>query len=367
MKPEPVTVATKGVVAVRPWKLAALAEVIGATLEGDGNLDIRGAAPLDRAGAHDIAFLSDPKYRAHLETTQAAAVILSPREAAAWATPRARLLAANPYAAYAKAANCLYPEPLPPTGVHPTATVAATAQVAADAVIGPHATVGEQAIIGARSVIGAGCAVGDHVTIGNDVRLHPRVVIYSRCVVGDRCVLQSGCVIGADGFGFANEDGRWIKIPQIGRVVLHSDVEIGANTTIDRGALDDTVVEEGAKIDNLVQIGHNGVVGAHAIIAGCAGIAGSVNIGKYCRIGGAAMIGGHLSIADGAIVAAATPLFSSIESPGMYSGVYPVQPHRQWQKNAVQLRQLDTLYKRVRALEKALAGETPATEEHEED
>jgi UDP-3-O-[3-hydroxymyristoyl] glucosamine N-acyltransferase len=354
-------------VAVRPWKLAALAEVIGATLEGDGEIEIRGAAPLDRAGANDIAFLSDPKYRVHLETTQAAAVILSPREAATWTTSKARLLTANPYAAYARAANCLYPEAQPPAGIHPTATVASTAQVAADAVIGAHATIGEQAVIGARTIIGAGCAVGDQVMIGNDVRLHPRVVIYPRCVIGDRCVLHSGSVIGADGFGFANEDGRWIKIPQIGRVVLHNDVEIGANTTIDRGALDDTIVEEGAKIDNLVQIGHNCIVGAHAAIVGCAGIAGSVKIGKYCRIGGAAMIGGHLSIADGAVVAAATPVFSSIETPGMYSGVYPVQPHRQWQKNAVQLRQLDTLYKRVRALEKALADGTPAESENEKD
>ncbi len=354
-------------IAVRPWRLAALAEAIGATLEGDGEIEVRGAAPLDRAGAHDIAFLSDPHYRIHLETTQAAAVILSPREAAAGAAPKARLLAVNPYAAYAKAAALLYPEPRPPAGIHPAATVAATAQVAPDASIGPHATVGEYAVIGARSVIGAGCAIGDGAMIGDDVRLHSRVAVYSRCVIGDRCVLHSGCVIGADGFGFANEDGRWIKIPQIGRVVLHNDVEIGANTTIDRGALDDTIVEEGAKIDNLVQIGHNCVVGAHAAIVGCAGIAGSVKIGKYCRIGGAAMIGGHLSIADGAIVAAATPVFSSIEAPGMYSGVYPVQPHRQWQKNAVQLRQLDTLYKRVRTLEKALAGEAPVGNEREED
>ncbi|MDR2016139.1 MAG: UDP-3-O-(3-hydroxymyristoyl)glucosamine N-acyltransferase, partial [Burkholderiales bacterium] len=231
MKPEPATVTAKAAVVGRPWKLAALAEAIGATLEGDGEIEIRGAAPLDRAGAHDIAFLSDPQYRIHLETTQAAAVILSPREAAAWTTLKPRLLTANPYAAYAKAANCIYPEPQLPAGVHPTATVAATAQVAPDAVIGPHATVGEYAVIGARSIIGAGCAVGDHVTIGDDARLYPRVVVYPRCVIGDRCVLHSGCVIGADGFGFANEDGRWIKIPQIGRVVLHNDVEIGANTT----------------------------------------------------------------------------------------------------------------------------------------
>jgi UDP-3-O-[3-hydroxymyristoyl] glucosamine N-acyltransferase len=362
-----VSVAATASVDVRPWKLAALAEAIGATLEGDGAIEIRGAAPLDRAGVHDVAFLSDPKYRIHLETTQAAAVILSPREAASWTTSKVRLLTANPYAAYAKAASCLYPEPQPLAGIHPTATVAATAQVAANASIGPHATIGEQAVVGARSVIGAGCAVGAQVMIGNDVRLHPRVVVYPRCVVGDRCVLHSGCVIGADGFGFANEDGRWIKIPQIGRVVLHNDVEIGANTTIDRGALDDTIVEEGAKIDNLVQIGHNCIVGAHSAIVGCAGIAGSVKIGKHCRIGGAAMIGGHLSIADGAVVAAATSIFSSIETPGMYSGVYPVQPHRQWQKNAVQLRQLDTLYKRVRALEKALADEMSAESESKED
>jgi UDP-3-O-[3-hydroxymyristoyl] glucosamine N-acyltransferase len=328
---------------VQPWKLAALAEVIGATLEGDGNIEIHGAAPLDRAGAHDIAFLSDPKYRVHLETTQAAAVILSPKESAAWAATKARLLTPNPYAAYAKAANCLYPEPRPATGVHPSAAVATSARIAPDVSVGAHATVGEHAVIGAGSIIGAGCVIGEHVTIGSHTRIHPRVVIYPHCVIGDRCVLHSGCVIGADGFGFANENGNWIKIPQIGRVVLHNDVEIGANTTIDRGALGDTIIEENVKIDNLVQIGHNCVVGAHAAIAGCAGISGSVNIGKHCRIGGAAMIGGHLSIADGAVVAAATPLFTSIEEAGMYSGVYPILPHRQWQKNAVQLRGLDAL------------------------
>ncbi len=212
----------------------------------------------------------------------------------------------------------------------------------------------DNAVIGAGAIIEAGAVIGDKVSIGEDTHIYPNVVVYPRCRIGARTILHSGCVIGADGFGFAFDAGRWIKIPQIGRVVIGDDVEIGANTTIDRGALDDTVIENDVKIDNQVQIGHNCEIGEHAAIVACTGIAGSVRVGRYCRIGGAAMIGGHLTIGEGVVIGAASPVFSSIEKPGVYSGIYPILPHRQWQKNAVQLRQLDALYQRVRALEKKL-------------
>ncbi len=341
--------------AQQPWRLADLAQAIGAELIGDGNTEITGAAPLDRAGVGDIAFLSDAKYRQFLDATHAAAVILSEEAAQAWhnaAIPR--LIARNPYAAYAKAANCLYREAPRAGSIHPSAVVATTATVAPDAVIGANVVIGERAMIHARAIIEAGVVIGDDVEIGEDAHLYPNVTLYARSVIGARTILHSGCVIGADGFGFAFDAGHWIKIPQIGRVVIGNDVEIGANTTIDRGALDDTMIENDVKIDNQVQIGHNCVIGEHTAIVACTGIAGSVHVGRYCRIGGAAMIGGHLTLGEGVAIGAASPVFSSIEEPGVYSGIYPILPHRQWQKNAVQLRQIDTLYKRVRALEKKL-------------
>ncbi|MDR1529743.1 MAG: UDP-3-O-(3-hydroxymyristoyl)glucosamine N-acyltransferase [Burkholderiales bacterium] len=338
------------------WRLADLAVSIGATLDGDGETLITGAASLDRAQTGDIAFLSDLKYRKYLEQTQASAVILSKEESQAWADESKipRLIARNPYAAYAKAANCLYREPVPQGSVHPTAVIAASAQVSADAVIGAYVVVGERAVIDARAVIDSGVIIGDDARVGVEARIYPNVVIYPRCEIGARTILHGGCVIGADGFGFAFDAGQWVKIPQIGRVLIGDDVEIGANTTIDRGALGDTVVENDVKIDNQVQIGHNCLIGEHAAIVACSGIAGSSSIGRYCRIGGAAMIGGHLSIADYVTIGAASPVFSSVEEVGVYSGIYPLLPHRQWQKNAVQLRQIDTLYKRVRALEREL-------------
>lgn len=340
-----------------PWRLAVLAQAVGAILKGNPDTTITGAAPLDQASAGDIAFLSNPKYAVYLRDTRASAVIVTAATHLAWDNPRgiACLIADNPYAMYARVAGCLYREPLPSPGIHPTAVVAASAQIAQDAVIGAHVVIGERAIIGERAVIHPQSVIGDDVLIGADACIYPRVVIYPRCVIGERTILHSGAVIGADGFGFAFDQGQWIKIPQIGRVVIGNDVEIGANTTIDRGALGDTLINNDVKIDNLVQLGHNCTVGEHTAIVGCAGIAGSVAIGKNCRIGGAAMIGGHLSIADGTTVAAATPVFSSIEKPDVYTGVYPIQQHQHWQKNAVHLKKLDTLYKRVRALEQSLS------------
>jgi UDP-3-O-[3-hydroxymyristoyl] glucosamine N-acyltransferase len=236
-------------------------------------------------------------------------------------------------------------------GVHASAVVDATATVPSDAEIGPCAVVGRNAKIGAGCVIGAGCHVGDGTVIGSGSRLFPNVTIYHDCLIGERVILHSGVVIGADGFGIAMDEGLWVKVPQIGRVVVGNDVEIGANTTVDRGALDDTVIEEGVKLDNQIQIAHNVHIGAHTAIAAFAGVAGSARIGRHCRIGGASGIAGHLTIADHVEISTFTLVTKSIDKPGTYTGAYVFEPHNQWRRNAVQLRHLAELADRVRALE----------------
>jgi UDP-3-O-[3-hydroxymyristoyl] glucosamine N-acyltransferase len=334
------------------FKLAELAAITGATLAGDGDVVVTRVATLERADAGAIAFLANPRYRAHLATTRASAVIVSPQDAGATMLPR--LVAANPYAVYAKAAAVLHPAMTPAPGIHRSAVVAPTAHVAASASIGAGAAVGDAATVGERTSVGALCAIGAGATIGDDVVLHAGVTLYPRTVIGPRTVVHSGAVIGADGFGMAEEAGRWIKITQVGRVVIGADVEIGANTTIDRGAIDDTVIEDDVKLDNQIQIGHNCVIGAHTAIAGCVGIAGSTRIGRNCRIGGAAMISGHLEIPDGSVVSAATVIASTLRAPDVYTGVVPAMPHAQWRRVMSQLRRITDLADRVAALERML-------------
>jgi UDP-3-O-[3-hydroxymyristoyl] glucosamine N-acyltransferase len=215
--------------------------------------------------------------------------------------------------------------------------------------------IGAGAHIGARTVIGPNCVVGDHARIGDDCLLHANVTLYHRCEVGDRAILHAGCVIGADGFGFAPNDGRWEKIPQIGRVLIGDDVEVGACTTIDRGALEDTVIEEGVKLDNLIQVAHNVTIGAHTAIAACTGIAGSAKIGRHCTIGGAAMIFGHIEIADGTRISTNTLITKSLNKPGTYTSALPFSEHEVWQKNAVHMRNLDKLVERIKQLERRVA------------
>ncbi|HEX6005357.1 MAG TPA: UDP-3-O-(3-hydroxymyristoyl)glucosamine N-acyltransferase, partial [Burkholderiales bacterium] len=257
----------------------------------------------------------------------------------------------DPYAYFAHVSGLFNPPRAAVPGIHPSAVVDASAVIADDAEIGPQAVLGRGVQIGPRSIIGAGCIIGDGARIGESVRLHAQVTIYEQCMIGDRVIIHSGAVIGADGFGIASEAGRWIKIPQIGRVVIGDDVEIGANTTVDRGALDDTVIEEGVKLDNQIQVGHNVRIGAHTAIAACAGIAGSARIGRHCRIGGAAGIAGHITIVDGVEISAHTVITKSIDKAGVYSGVYPFEPNREWRRTAVELRRLRDLAERLRALE----------------
>ncbi|OJZ16790.1 MAG: UDP-3-O-(3-hydroxymyristoyl)glucosamine N-acyltransferase [Thiobacillus sp. 65-29] len=332
--------------------LAELVDRLGGELLGDGTRTIRQIAPLDRATSDEIGFVAQTKYLAQLATTGAGAVILPPDARDACELPR--ILTPNPYLYFARVSALLNPPPHPPVGVHPTATVAPDAQVAVDASVGPGAVIGAGARVGARSVIGPNCVLGDGAAIGTDCLLHANVTVYHGCEIGDRAILHSGCVIGSDGFGFAPNDGRWEKIPQIGRVRIGDDVEIGACTTIDRGALEDTVIEDGVKLDNLIQVAHNVTIGAHSAIAACTGIAGSAKIGRHCTIGGAAMIFGHIEIADGTRISTNTLITKSLPRPGTYTSALPFSEHEVWQKNAVHMRNLDKLVQRVKELEKKL-------------
>ena len=332
--------------------LAALVARFGGELVGDGTRSVQQVAPLERATADEIAFVSQSKYLAQLAGTRAGAVILPPD--ARDATELPRILTPNPYLYFARVSALLNPPPRPPAGVHPAASVAVDANIAADASIAAGAVIGEGAVVGARSVVGPNCVVGEHARIGADCLLHANVTLYPRCEVGDRAILHSGCVIGSDGFGFAPDGERWEKIPQIGRVLIGDDVEIGACTTIDRGALEDTVIGEGVKLDNLIQIAHNVVIGAHTAIAACTGIAGSAKIGRHCTIGGAAMIFGHIEIADNTRISTNTLITKSLPKAGTYTSALPFSEHEVWQRNAVHMRNLDKLVKRVKALEQKL-------------
>ncbi len=329
--------------------LAQIVRRLGGELVGDGNVRIRQVATLESAGPGDIAFVAQKRYLAQLGTCRASAVIVGAD--AREATPMPRIVAANPYAYYAAVASLLNPPEAVRPGVHRTATVDKTARVAASAEVGPYAVIGKGAHVGANTVIGAGCFLGADSRIGAETRLYPRVTVYHACRIGARCIIHSGAVIGADGFGIANDAGTWRKIPQLGGVSIGDDVEVGANTTIDRGALEDTVIGNGVKLDNQIQIAHNVSIGDHTAIAACAGIAGSARIGKHCALGGASMIYGHITITDGVSVSAGTLIMKSLDEPGTYTGVYPFASHPRWLKNAAHLRQLDDLVRRVRELE----------------
>ena len=335
------------------YSLREITERLGGTVDGDAAVTVRQVATLERATPDTIAFLANERYLPQLKSTRAGAVIVGASVRAAISVPR--IVCANPYVYFARVSALFNPARAPQPGVHGSAAVDDSAQIAGDVEIGPCAVVGRGAAVGAGSVIGAGCFIGDGTVIGSDARLHPNVSVYHDCVIGNRVILHSGVVIGADGFGIAMDDERWIKVPQIGRVVVGDDVEMGANTTVDRGALDDTVIGEGVKLDNQIQVAHNVRIGAHTAIAACAGIAGSTTIGRYCRIGGGAGISGHLNIADNVEISAYTLVSKSIAAAGTYTGVYPFEPNNEWRRNAVQLRHLGELVRRVRSIEKKRA------------
>jgi len=329
---------------------------IAAWLDGevisDSGVLITQVASLMYAKSSEIAFVSDAKYLPLLAKTSAGAILIAPEHASATHLPR--ILVSNPYAAFAKV-SAIFNPPLSVTpGIATSASIAKDASIAVSASIGANAVISEGVVVGENVIIGANCYVGENVTIGAATRLHANVSIYHGCKVGINCIIHSGAVIGADGFGYAGEAGVWVKIPQIGRVIIGDDVEIGANSTIDRGALDDTILEKGVKIDNLVQIAHNCQIGAHTVIAGCVGIAGSARIGKHCKIGGAAMILGHLEIADQVTISPGSMITRSISKKGTYTALMPFQEHEQWLKTAARVRQLENLAKHVKDLEQEI-------------
>lgn len=336
------------------WTLTELAGLLDAELRGDPAHVIRGLQTLAGAGPDQLAFLSNPLYRSGLRSTRAGAVLLRPADAADF-TGNALLLA-NPYLGYARLAALFDRTPRPAAGIHPEATVSATARIDASVAVGPHATVGDEVEIGAGSIIEAGAVVHARTRIGRDCRIRSHAVVHHDCVIGDRVNIRSGAVIGDDGFGFANDGGRWRKIAQIGAVVIHDDVDIGANTTVDRGALGDTVIHEGVIIDNLVQVAHNVVIGAHTAIAACCGISGSTRIGAHCVLAGGVGLVGHIEIADHVQITGMTMVTKSVTEPGSYSSGTAFEPSERWKKTAVRVKQLDDMARRLRRLEDELAA-----------
>ncbi len=328
--------------------LGALAVQFGCGLRGDPDIEVSSVAGLG-GGDSSLGFVASPAYREQLRATKLAAVIVDGQLAAD--CPVAVLVHANPHATFARIAALLHPLPPAEPGIHPTAVVHPSAQVDASAEIAAFAVIGANAVIGPRCRIAAQCIVGADVTVGADTRLHERVTVCSAVRIGSRCILHPGAVIGSDGFGNAGDGGQWVKVPQLGSVRIGDDVEIGANTTIDRGALGDTIIEDGVRLDNQIQIAHNVVIGAHTAIAACTGIAGSTRIGRRCMIGGGTGIGGQLAIGDDIVIAGFGMVTRSLDKPGMYSSVMPVEEARLWRRLVGRFKRLDVLAGRVRKLE----------------
>ena len=348
-------------------RLGELVERFGGQLAGRPDVEVTAIASIERAGASDISFLSNSRLRTQALQSRAAALILAPADddAVAAGYAGARIVTANPHAYFAHAAQYLVraSEAPAPSGVHPTAVLHGTARVDPTAWVGPHVTVEAGVAIGAHAVIDAGCYIGRDAVIGEHTHLFANVSFHARCIIGARGIVHSGAVIGGDGFGFAMEDGVYVKIPQVGRVRIGDDVDIGASTTVDRGALDDTVIEDGVKLDNQIQIGHNCHIGANTAMAGCVGVAGSARIGKNCTFGGAAMVLGHLEIADNVHISSGTMVSRSVLEPGQYTGFYPMAKNAEWEKSAAIVRNLNTMREKMRTLEKQIKQLTEPTEQ----
>ncbi len=332
--------------------LKEIVRTLGGELVGEDTLIDR-VASIANAQAGNITFIVDAKYREDLKKTQASAVILSEENRAYTDLPY--ILTKNPYAYFAKLLTLLNPKVSATKEVHLDAVVEKTAVIPSSCSIGPNAVIGANVKLGEHVVIGANCYIGDNASIGANTELQANVTVYHDCVIGKNCTIAAGVVIGADGFGYANQNGEWVKIPQVGRVIVKDNVDIGANTSIDRGALDDTVIEQGVKLDNLIQIGHNCLIGEHTVIAGCVGIAGSARVGKRCKIGGAAMILGHLEIADDVTVSPGSMITRSLHQSDTYTALMPFQSHGDWLKTAANLRRLGEMAETIKVLEKEIA------------
>lgn len=335
-------------------RLSQIIDELGGELLGSGELRVSRIGPLEGADASTLSFLAHARYQSQLQSTAAGCVIVAPAFREAAAARGAAIVTPDPYLYFARLTQwwAARTRPARPSGRHPTAVVSELARIGDGVRIEAHAVIEEGAVLGDGVTVGAHGFIGAGVVVGAGTRLAPRVSLMPGTRLGERCLLHSGVVIGADGFGFAPHEGRWEKIEQLGGVCIGNDVEIGANSCVDRGALDDTVIEDGVKLDNLVQIAHNVHIGAHTAMAGCVGVAGSARIGRHCTVGGGAGILGHLTIADHVHISSMSLVTRSLLQPGLYSGVFPIDENAAWEKNAATLRQLHKLRERVRALEK---------------
>lgn len=331
--------------------VAEIAEFLCAELKGDGSQVINGIATLEEAKAGDLSFLANMAYLNKLKTTQATAVIVLPKHVED--CPSSALVLDNPYLGYAKVSSLFDTLPADSAQIHPTAYVSPSATLADNVTVSPNAVIEDGAVLEQDVVIGAGSVVGHNCKINAGTRLHANVTLYHDVTIGERCILHSGVVIGADGFGFANNQGKWHKIRQIGGVIIGNDVEVGANTTIDRGALSNTLIADGVKLDNQIQIGHNAEIGENTAMAACSGVSGSTKVGANCTIAGGAGLAGHLTMVDNSHVTAMSLISKSILKPGSYSSGTPMAPSADWKKSAARFRQLDDMAKRLKALEKA--------------
>lgn len=331
------------------YTLQQLAEHVAGRVVGDGKVIIERVATLSEAQPGTISFLTSSAYQKHLATTGASAVII--RENVLDSCTTNALVVDNPHVAYARITSLLYPEPETVSGIHHSAVVEETATIAESAYIGPNTYIGPSVVIGDHVSIGGGCVLESGVKIDKHTSLQANVTVRHDCELGKYCLVHPGVVIGSDGFGQANDNGVWVKIPQVGRVIIGDDVEIGANTTIDRGAIQDTVINDNVKLDNLIQIAHNVHIGAHTAIAAGTGIAGSTRIGKHCTIAGMVGIAGHLEIADNVTITAMSLVGHSIHESGVYSATLPLDTNQQWRKNAVRFKQLDEMARRLKKLE----------------
>jgi len=338
------------------YTLADLAQHIGATVNGDETITVSSLATLAGAKTGQITFLANSKYKQQLSTTAASAVILSEDCLSECSTNA--LVMKDPYVGFAKVAQLLDTTPSPAHAIHSSAVISDNAVIGENVAIGANAVIEDGATLESNVVIGAGCFVGKNARISADARLWSNVSVYHDVIIGQRCLIQANTVIGSDGFGYANEKGQWLKIPQLGTVIIGDNVEIGASTTIDRGALENTIIGNGVILDNQIQIAHNVAIGDNTAIAGCTVIAGSTTIGKNCTIAGMVAITGHVTIADGTYFTGMTMVTKAIDKPGVYSSGIPAQPNREWSKMNARIRKLDSMTKRIVALEKQLAEKT---------
>ena len=343
--------------------LGDIVQALGGTLLGSPSQPVHRLAPLAIAGAGDLSFISHARYAGQLDSTGAGALIAPPALQEVAQARGACIVTEDPYLYFARLTQWWKQRhvPLQPAIVDPLASVHPTARIGARVSVGPFAVIGPGVDVADGAHIGAHGVLGRESRVGAGSVLHARVSLGDGCSVGERCILHPGVVVGADGFGFAPHEGEWIKIEQLGAVRIGDDVEIGANTCIDRGALDDTVIEDGVKLDNLIQIGHNVRVGAHTAMAGCVGVAGSADIGAHCTIGGGAVVLGHLRLVDGVHVSAASVVTRSLLKPGHYTGMFPIDDNAAWEKNAASLKQLNRLRERIKALEQALENASPTS------